>query len=387
MQFTIKTIKNNEIKNELLKIGFDKAYIDYAALKHDFLTLKIQNIPSHVSTIIKQTALSKGCDAGVHRDVLLKQIENSSLILSGSIKQLKEIAKSLSYQPFGLKNIAKLIEDEINLHYKSHSPEIMGILNVTKDSFSDGGKFFELKEALIQAEKLITEGSDIIDVGAESTRPNANPIEVDFEIEKLTPVIKELKKQNIKISIDTRNHKTAKKMIELGVDIINDVSNLNYDNNMVEVIKNSNVCYVLCHSRGIPQNMDEFCNYENLADEIFDELHKKSQFLINEGIEKERIIIDVGFGFAKNIEQNFELLKRIEEFNSLGFKNLAGVSRKRFIKSLVDEANLETLDELTMLASFYLIQKNVDIIRVHNVQKTKMALDFYNAIYLQKPYL
>ncbi len=387
MQFTIKTIKNNEIKNELLKIGFDKAYIDYAALKHDFLTLKIQNIPSHVSTIIKQTALSKGCDAGVHRDVLLKQIENSSLILSGSIKQLKEIAKSLSYQPFGLKNIAKLIEDEINLHYKSHSPEIMGILNVTKDSFSDGGKFFELKEALIQAEKLITEGADIIDVGAESTRPNANPIEVDFEIEKLTPVIKELKKQNIKISIDTRNHKTAKKMIELGVDIINDVSNLNYDNNMVEVIKNSNVCYVLCHSRGIPQNMDEFCNYENLADEIFDELHKKSQFLINEGIEKERIIIDVGFGFAKNIEQNFELLKRIEEFNSLGFKNLAGVSRKRFIKSLVDEANLETLDELTMLASFYLIQKNVDIIRVHNVQKTKMALDFYNAIYLQKPYL
>ncbi|HIT55911.1 TPA: dihydropteroate synthase [Candidatus Galligastranaerophilus intestinigallinarum] len=239
---------------------------------------------------------------------------------------------------------------------------------------------------MIHAEKLIKDGADIIDIGAESTRPNAETIDIDFEIEKLTPIVKELKKQNIKISIDTRNHKTAEKMIELGVDIINDVSNLNYDSKMVDIIKNSNVSYILCHSRGIPQNMDEFCNYKNAADEIYEELFKKSQFLIDEGIEKERIIIDVGFGFAKNIEQNFELLKRIKEFNSLGFKNLAGLSRKRFIKSLANDKNLEIQDDLTMLASFYLIQENVDIIRVHNVQKTKTALDFYNAIYSQKPY-
>lgn len=386
MQFIVKTIKNDDIKNELLKIGFDSQYIDLAAQKHDFLSLKIENLPFYCATIIKQTALSKGADAGVHRDVLLGKIENSSLILSGTIKQLKEILKSLSYQPFGLKNVAKLIEDEINLHFKKKSPKIMGILNVTKDSFSDGGKFFELKDAIIHAEKLIKDGADIIDIGAESTRPNAETIDIDFEMEKLTPIVKELKKQNIKISIDTRNHKTAEKMIELGVDIINDVSNLNYDNKMVDIIKNSNVSYILCHSRGIPQNMDEFCNYKNVADEIYEELFKKSQFLIDEGIEKERIIIDVGFGFAKNIEQNFELLKRIKEFNSLGFKNLAGLSRKRFIKSLANDKNLETQDDLTMLASFYLIQENVDIIRVHNVQKTKTALDFYNAIYSQKPY-
>ncbi|HIT55912.1 TPA: hypothetical protein IAA92_06595 [Candidatus Galligastranaerophilus intestinigallinarum] len=142
MQFIVKTIKNDDIKNELLKIGFDSQYIDLAAQKHDFLSLKIENLPFYCATIIKQTALSKGADAGVHRDVLLGKIENSSLILSGTIKQLKEILKSLSYQPFGLKNVAKLIEDEINLHFKKKSPKIMGILNVTKDSFSDGGKFF-----------------------------------------------------------------------------------------------------------------------------------------------------------------------------------------------------------------------------------------------------
>ena len=110
MQFIVKTIKNDDIKNELLKIGFDSKYLDLAALKHDFLTLKIENLPFYSATIIKQTALSKGCDAGVHRDVLLGKIENSSLILTGTIKQLKEIAKSLSYQPFGLKNVAKSIE-------------------------------------------------------------------------------------------------------------------------------------------------------------------------------------------------------------------------------------------------------------------------------------
>lgn len=387
MQFIVKTIKNDDIKNELLKIGFDSQYLEFAALKHEFLTLKIENLPPYAATVIKQTALSKGCDAGVHRDVLLGKIENSSLILTGTIKQLREIAKSLSYQPFGLKNIAKLIEDEINLHFKKKNPKIMGILNVTKDSFSDGGRFFELKDAIIQAEKLVQEGADIIDIGAESTRPNAEPVDVDFETEKLTPIVKELKKQKVKISIDTRNHKTAEKMIELGVDIINDVSNLNYDNKMADIIKNSDVFYVLCHSRGIPQNMDEFCSYNNVQDEVYEELYKKSRFLLDKGIEKERIIIDVGFGFAKNVEQNFELLKRIKEFNSLGFKNLAGLSRKRFIKSLVCEANLETLDDLTMLASFYLIQENVDIIRVHNVQKTKTALDFYRAIYSQKPCL
>lgn len=387
MQFIVKTIRNNDIKNELLKIGFDNAYIDYASLKHSFLTLKIQNLPPHLSTIIKQTALSKGCDAGIHRDVLLNKIEHSDLILSGTIKQLKEIAKNLSDQPFGLKNIAKLIEDEINLYFKKSNPKIMGILNITKDSSSDGGKYFELNDAIIQAERLVQEGADIIDIGAESTRPNAIPVDIDFEIEKLTPVVKELKKQNIKISIDTRNSKTAKKMIELGVDYINDVSGLNYDNKMVDVIKNSDVNYVLCHSKGTPDTMDDMAQYKNIADEIYEELYKKSLFLLEEGIKKERIIIDVGFGFAKNVEQNFELLKRIKEFNSLGFKNLAGVSRKRFIKSLTNENNLETLDELTMLASFYLLEQNVDIIRVHNVKKTKTALDFYRAIYSQKPCL
>lgn len=379
MQFQVKTIKNENIKDELLKIGFDSAYIDYAKEKHEILNLKITNLSPHMATIIKETALSKGCDSGVHKDVLMHKIDKSDLILSGTIKQLKEVAKSLLNQPFGLKEISKLILDEINLKNKIYSPEIMGILNITDNSFSDGGKFLDEKLAIKHAIELINDGANIIDIGAESTKPNSSPIEIETEIKRLTPIVKELKNQNFKISIDTRNSSTASKMIEFGADIINDVSFLNYDNKMVDVIKNSTVSYVLTHSKGIPDNMDNFCDYKNLRDEIFEEIKSKIEEL--KEIDKNRLIIDVGFGFAKNIEQNFELLKNIKEFNSLNYKTLAGVSRKRFLKSLVKSNDNEILDEITMLSSFYLFENKVDIIRVHNAKKTKLALDFYNSIY------
>lgn len=380
MQFQVKRINNDNIKNELLNIGFDDSYIDYATKKHQFLNLKITNLPPHVATIIKETALSKGCDAGVHKDVLLHKINRSDIILSGTIKQLTEISKSLNNQPFGIKEISKKIINEIDSIKKSYNPKIMGIINLTEDSFSKTNKFLNDKEAIEFAIKLLNDGADIIDIGAEATNPNATPTDTETEIKRLTPIVKELKKENIKISIDTRNSKTASSMIDLGVDIINDVSFLNYDKKMLDVIENSDVNYVLTHSKGTPDLMDTLCNYQNLRDEIFDEIIKKASIL-TEKIDPKKLIIDIGFGFAKNNEQNFELLKNIKEFSSCGYKTLAGTSRKRFLKSLIDNDNTELLDELTMLSSFYLFQNKVDIIRVHNVEKTKLALKFYNSIY------
>lgn len=379
MQFIVKRIDNKNISNELELIGFDKSYVIEASKKHSYMTLKIQNLPPYTATIIKQTALSKGTDAGLNRDVLMHKKEVSDLILSGTIKQLKEISKSLSYQPFNLKEIALEIDKEIELYYKKNEPEIMGILNLTEDSFSRDG-ILDINTAIKKAETLIIEGANIIDLGAESKRPNANKIDVEDEIKRLKPVVIELKKSGYILSIDTRNHKTADIMLNSGADIINDVSGLNYDKEMINVIKNYDKEIVIMHSKGTPENMDELCKYDNLADEIHNELYKKIEFLNSKGIENKRIIIDTGFGFAKNIEQNFELLKRIREFNSLNVRHLAGVSRKRFLQSLSDDKNNEEFDNITMLASFYLIQNNVDILRVHNVKKTKTAIEFYKKL-------
>ncbi len=166
-------------------------------------------------------------------------------------------------------------------------------------------------------------------------------------------------------------------MLNLGADIINDVSGLCYDPNMVDLIRNSSCQIVIMHSKGTPLTMDNLCQYKDIADDIFQNLKEKIEFL---NIEKDRIIVDPGFGFAKDIGQNFELLRRVGEFNSLGVKTLAGVSRKRFLKSLVNTSDNEILDDLTMTSSFYLFENNIDIVRVHNVYKTKLALDLYNKI-------
>ena len=379
MQFTVKKIKNNSIKDELLKIGFDKSYIDIASQKHQFVTIKIENLPFYCATIIKEAALSNGADAGINKGVLNHSVEFSDLILSGTKKQLLNISKSLSNQPFKMNEISKQIESL--LIEKEYSPKIMGILNVTDNSFSDGGNFLDPKNAITHACKLIEDGANIIDIGAEATNPNSKPIGSDIEIERLKPVIKEVKKLNTIVSVDTRNAKTAEFALSEGADIINDVSGLNYDKDMINVIKNSDCKIVVMHSIGTPDVMDKMNNYNDIGDDIYNYLKERISYLELNGIQKDRIIIDVGFGFAKDINQNFELLKRIEEFNSLGVKTLAGVSRKRFLKSLVkNNIDNQKLDDITAISSFYLFENKVDIIRVHNVELTRLSLDFYNSI-------
>lgn len=379
MQFTVKKIKNDSIKNELLNIGFDKNYIDQASKKHEFLTVKIENLPFYCATIIKEAALSNGCDAGINRGVLNHTVDFSDVILSGSVKQLENIGKSLLNQPFKMAEVGNSI---LNLtEKKDYSPKIMGILNITNDSFSDGGNFLNPCDAINHAAKMIELGADIIDIGAEATNPNSIPVDSDTEIERLKPVIKKIKSLGVEISIDTRNSKTAKFAIDEGADIINDVSGMNNDSDMLNLIKDSKCDYVLMHSKGSPQNMDSLNQYNSVADDIYNYLKEKINFLEENEIEKNRIIIDVGFGFAKDIKQNFELLKRIGEFNSLGIRTLAGVSRKRFLKTLVNEPNNQKMDEITAISSFYLFENKVDIIRVHNVESAKFALDLYNSIY------
>ena len=383
MQFILKSLSNNNIKNEISSIGFDKSYIDEAIKKHDFLSVKIFSLSCKQATIIKQSALSKGCDCALHRSVLDNSIEKSDCILSGTIKQLQEVCATLKKQPFDLVKLSVKLDEFISASVRpSPKSKIMGILNLTPNSFSDGGEFENIDRAINHAIDMIEQGADVIDIGAQSTRPNADLIGVELEINKVIPVLTALKTAypNIELSVDTFNFETAKESVQAGCDIINDVSFLN-DDRFIELCKNYNKKLVIMHSRGDSKSMDSLTDYDSIVDDIYKELYFKIKNAELLGLSKDNIIIDVGFGFAKTIEQNFKLLSHIADFKSLGCRILAGCSRKRFLQDVINTKEPKDADIQTVLSTSYLISQGIDYIRVHNVELNIEAKKFNERLF------
>lgn len=255
----------------------------------------------------------------------------------------------------------------------NQKPIIMGILNITKDSFYDGGRYFDLRNALSRAEDLLKEGADIIDVGGESTRPQATVIDVEEEIKRIKPVIKELSKNNILISCDTRNSSTMQVALDLGAKIINDVSGLNYDKNTLKLLQSYDCIYVLVHSRETPQTMQNNPIYNNVVCDIYNFFKNKLATLKSMNISEERIILDPGIGFAKTLNHNYDVLRNLGIFLDLGHPLMIGVSRKSLIKKLT---KFDTLVPSVVLA-IDAYTKGAKILRVHDVKETKEAIDIY----------
>lgn len=381
--FILKDINN--IEGELEKIGFDKSYLNKAKDKYQYKNIKIFALSIPQANILKQTAISVGADCAVHRETITAKIDKTDCILGGSFSQLKNIAQKLKKQPFSLSKLVDLIEANIenklspikikNTIFDYTRPYIVGILNITKDSFSDGGDFFELENAQKRILEMVEEGADIIDIGAESTKPFSKAVSVEDQLAKLLPILEYIKKQGIKtpISIDTRSAEVAKKCIDAGADIINDVSSFEYDENMLKTIALLDVPIVIQHSKGTPENMQILPSYENLVDEIFLDLRTKTQKAIQAGIKYENIIIDAGIGFGKTKEHNLEILKRIDEFKALNFPIMVGISRKSFL-SQKDESN-ETKDILTLAMNSSLIDRKINFLRVHNIKLHKQLIE------------
>lgn len=388
--FKIKFIKCTE--QDLKDIGFDKTYTKNAVNKHIFKTIKIHKLTCAQANIIKQTALTSGTDCAVHREVITGKVELSDCILSGSISQLKTICEKLKFQPLQLSllsdEIKALITDYIpsltirDIIFDWKKPYIMGILNVTPDSFSDGGEFNTVEKAVNHYKQMIKDGADIIDVGGESTRPFSKRISPEEEITRVIPVIEEIRTfdKNTILSIDTRNASTALKAIEAGADIINDISALDWDEKMIDVVKEKNCPVILNHSKGTPDVMQNDTYYNNVIDDIYDYFQKKIDFLIENGINHSQIIIDPGIGFGKNTDQNFEIINRLEEFKTLGCAILAGHSRKNFLKETIDSNDNNELDKATLIVSQKLIDNSANIIRVHNVKEHKILVDLLQSL-------
>ncbi len=257
---------------------------------------------------------------------------------------------------------------------------VMGVVNVTPDSFSDGGRWFDADAAIAHGLELVAEGADLVDVGGESTRPGATRVDPDEELRRVVPVVRELAGRGIRVSVDTMRAATALAAIEAGAEIINDVSAGLADAAMGPIAAETGVHYVAMHWRGHSDRMDSLAEYDDVAVEVRDELAARVDALVAAGVEPERLILDPGLGFAKRGEQNWQLLGRLDVLAELGLPILVGASRKRFLGALLPEhAPIEARDLPTAVVSVLSAEVGAWGVRVHDVRGTRQALDVLGA--------
>ena len=291
---------NTDILKELKSISFDEAYLNVAANKYSGNLYKIYNLKPHEANILKQLCLSLGFDCAVSRETIMCKCEITNALIFATKSQINKLIKKLNQQPFRLKELANCLKEQkdsflLSLKVRNNildwsQPYVMGIVNATPDSFSDGGEY-NPKEQVI---KLIEDGADIIDIGGESTKPNAEPVSIDEEISRVIPIVKYIREQgfNIPISVDTRNYKTAKLAIEAGADIINDVSGLDYDSELFDFVVKNNIPTVVMHSDKVPASSKD-CTTSDIVEEVYFSLKNKIDKLIQAGMDRKNIIIDV----------------------------------------------------------------------------------------------
>lgn len=259
------------------------------------------------------------------------------------------------------------------------SPQVMGILNVTPDSFSDGGKFAHFDHALEQVERMIAAGATIIDIGGESTRPGAKDVSEKDELERVIPVLKAIKQKfDVVVSIDTSKASVMKAAIESGADIINDVRALQNEG-CLAVLANSDVPICLMHMQGLPRTMQNEPTYSNVVDDIILFFEQRINACIDAGIAKERLILDPGFGFGKTLAQNFHLLANLSAFEKLNCPILAGISRKSMIGNLLNR-DVEKRLAGSLSTAIVAVQQGAKIIRVHDVEETVDAIKILKAV-------
>lgn len=259
-------------------------------------------------------------------------------------------------------------------------PKLMGVLNVTPDSFSDGGEFLDPASALEQVSLMVGQGAQIIDVGGESTRPGAQRISLQDEQDRVLPVIEKIKAEfDVLVSIDTMNSKTARRAVQAGADIVNDISGGLADPQMFASIQDLQCQYILGHWRGHSDQMDSLASYSDVAREVVAELAEQVSMAVASGISRDRIVVDPGLGFAKDIHHNWDLVNRLDELEALGLPVLVGASRKRFLAhalNAIDPASVSMprRDVATAVLTALLLQRKLWGVRVHEIQGTKDAI-------------
>ena len=277
-----------------------------------------------------------------------------------------------------LKKIKSKKKNFSNLNFKK-IPNLLGVLNLTPDSFSDGGKFNSKNKGVKHAVDLLNSGADLIDVGGESARPGSKAISETQEWNRINNVLKLLSKK-MPLSLDTRKSIIMERSIKFGIKLINDVSGLNFDSNTINILKKYKIPFVIQHSKGSPENMQNQPKYKNELLEIYDFFENKINLLRSNGINHNNIILDPGIGFGKNLKHNMSLIRNISIYHSLGFPILVGNSRKRFIKEISEKNDSKSRIGGTMASSIYLMMQGVQILRIHDVNELSQGIKVFKKI-------
>ncbi len=319
-------------------------------------------------------------------------LNNNKLISFDTIEIItRKYRKKIHIKDIKLQNkkIKNKINNDLNLIIKkkyfkklnfTNLPLLMGIINLTPDSFSDGGKYNTKNKSFIHAKDLIKNGCNILDVGGESTRPGSREIESKLEWRRVGAAIKKIKKLNTFVSLDTRKSSIMKKGINCKVNLINDVSGLSHDSNTINILKETNIPFVINHTQGTPTNMQKNPKYKNVLLDIYDFFENKINQIRSEGIKHNNIILDPGIGFGKNLKHNITLISNVSIFHSLGFPIMLGISRKRFIKDL--SRNNDSKERLggTIASALHAMMQGVQILRVHDINEVNQSIKVFQSI-------
>ncbi|HOB12387.1 MAG TPA: dihydropteroate synthase [Syntrophomonadaceae bacterium] len=382
-----------EVKNCLEKLGTDAGGYPYLVPKALFRCILLKDIKAPAANIIKQEMLAAGGDAAVNRQTILGQ-GSTDVLLMGTLKQYQKVMRKLKGQPFGLKKVAADLETILDA--ASTSPRqlrlaqgrslklgegtlIMGILNVTPDSFSDGGRYYDTQQAVDHGLEMTEQGAHIIDVGGASSRPGAEIASEDEELRRVVPVVEKLVQQGVLVSVDTFRARVAQETLAAGAHLINDIGGLKLDPNLLPVLAEYQAGVVLMHNR---LQINHGQPYADLVSDIIDELSQSVDQALTAGLPRDCLIIDPGIGFGKDAAQNRYIIKHLQEFRSLGLPVLLGASRKRFI-GLTLGLEVDQRLEGSLAVAVAGALNGADMIRVHDVLPTVRAVRMADAIRME----
>jgi dihydropteroate synthase len=397
MKYNLRLLPSGDtaiLRKHLIASGVDVEGIEIISQKTQNWVIRIDNVSPPAANIIKQQLLSLGQEAAVHRDVITGKPDLSTVYIISDQRKLFTLENKLASQPFGLeklgKEISNLARTYMNvprqIQLRDHiidftkGPLLSGILNITPDSFSDGGLYIDPGRACEKAFEMVEEGASIIDIGGESSRPGSKSLSLEEEIRRVKPVLKILSgKLPVPISIDTRKSEVARMAADNGVEIINDISGLTHDPKMLDVAVETGAAVIIMHMLGTPETMQNDPYYTDPVSEIIKWLENKIKEITERGISKDKIIIDPGVGFGKRLEDNLDIIRELLSFKGLGFPVLIGYSRKSFIGLLTGhDTDKRIYGGFAALSRS--LQQGVNIVRVHDVKETNDFIKVWNAI-------
>ena len=385
---------NKEMLVDAMKsIGAHQASLPIFANKNQILPFKLLQVRTPAANIIKQEMLAAGGDAVVPTGCVLNKDKYSDVLLLGTRKHYNLLLKKFELMPyFGMDKVkaeleAVLAENKLQttladgrvLNYDKVL--VMGILNITPDSFYANSRT-AIEEVVAKAGQMLADGADILDIGGESTRPGSEAVEAEEEQARVVPVIEALRKAypEAVISIDTYRASTARAAIKAGADIINDISAMEADAEMLDVVCETNVPIILMHMRGTPKDMQTQCEYKNVVEEVAVHLAERANLLRERGVGSDKIILDPGIGFAKNAEQNLKLMRDLNVLTSFGYPVLLAASRKGTIGKVLGELPAEERLEGTIATSCQAVYAGANMVRVHDIKENLRAIRMLEAI-------